>query len=245
MRSRVNYEIFCLHILQLRVHPVNVFMKYRGRLLYNLGYSKTEVDEMNGFERRREMKMKSILLAAFELFTSRGIRDVGIAEIAKKAQVSQVSIYNFFDSKENLVRQAIFAYMDEKMSESEGVLESQIPFRQKLEKLLFISGEASRQSNPDFFRSAMGSDPLIRNLLEEYYTSRTEPFILRIVEQGQKEGLISPDLSIAAVRLYIRALQGVRAGMDLPESVILDLDALFFYGLQGEPQNVKPADRTD
>ncbi len=63
---------------------------------------------MNGFERRRELKKKSILQAAYDLFSARGIKDVGIAEIAQKAAVSQVSIYNFFDSKENLVRQAMF-----------------------------------------------------------------------------------------------------------------------------------------
>ena len=91
---------------------------------------------MNGFERRREVKKKSILLAAYELFSARrGIKDVSIAELAKKAGVSQVSIYNFFESKENLVRQAIFAFMDEGMEESEAVLESDLPFRKKLEKL--------------------------------------------------------------------------------------------------------------
>jgi AcrR family transcriptional regulator len=190
--------------------------------------------EMNGFQRRREKKMKSILMAAYDLFSARGSKDVSIAEIARKAEVSQVSIYNYFQSKANLIRQAIFAFMDEKMKESEMVLESEVTFREKLEKLFFISDEADRPSSPEFFRSAMGGDPLIQNMIEEYYQSRTEPFIMRLVEQGKKEGCIDPDLSEEAIRLYIGAIQKVLVQSNPSKRVRLDLDALFFYGLQGK-----------
>jgi AcrR family transcriptional regulator len=193
---------------------------------------------MNGFQRRREMKMKSILGAAFELFASRGLKDVTIAEIASKADVSQVSIYNFFQSKENLARQALFAFMDERMRESEQVLASDISFREKLERLLFVTVGARDQSGPEFLLSAMASDPLTRNLMEEYYHDRTEPFIMRLVDQGKAQGAISPHLSGNAVRLYIRALQGVLAHPGLSRQARLDIDELFFYGLQGKPPGV-------
>ncbi len=183
--------------------------------------------------------MKSILQSAYELFSARGIKDVGIAEIAKKAGVSQVSIYNFFESKENLVRQAIFAYMDEKMKESEMVLESEIHFQEKLEKLLFISDEADRQSSQNFFQFAMNNDRLILKFLEEYYQNKTEPFIFRLVEQGKKEGRINRDLSNEALHLYIRAIQAPLAQRSLSKNVILDLNALFFYGLLGKPKKTK------
>ncbi|MDR3574345.1 MAG: TetR/AcrR family transcriptional regulator [Anaerolineaceae bacterium] len=192
---------------------------------------------MNGFQRRKEMKMNSILSAAFELFLSQGIKKSNIAEIAKKAGVSQVSIYNFFQNKQNLVRQTVFAYMDDGLKKSERVLESDLPFPEKLEKLLFISDEADRQSGPEFFKSVIASDPSILGLLNEYYQSKTEPFILRLVEQGKQEGCINPDLSAEALRLYIRALQELLAQPNLSKEVILDINALFFYGLQGKPPN--------
>ncbi len=59
------------------------------------------VSEMNGFQRRRELKRRASFCGLRAVFT-RGIKDASIAEIAKKAEVSQVSIYNFFESKENL-----------------------------------------------------------------------------------------------------------------------------------------------
>ncbi len=190
---------------------------------------------MNGFQRRREMKKKNILRAAFELFSSRGLKDVTIVEIASKADVSQVSIYNFFQSKENLVRQAIFAFMDEEMKESRRVLEAEIPFHEKLEKLFFITEEARDQFNPVFLLSAIASDPLMRSLMEEYYHLQTEPFILRLIEQGKDQGVISKNLSDEAVRLYIQALQGILLQPGLSHQVWRDIDGLFFYGLQGKP----------
>jgi AcrR family transcriptional regulator len=192
---------------------------------------------MNGFQRRREKKMKSILDAAFELFSSRGLKDITIAEIASKADVSQVSIYNFFQSKENLVRQTLFAFMDEKMKESEQVLESEIPFREKLQRLFFLTEEARDQSNPEFFLSAIDSDPLTRSLMDEYYHNRTEPFVMRLIDQGKDQGAISRDLSSEAVRLYIQALQGLLAQPGLSRPARLDIDELFFFGFQGKPRN--------
>jgi AcrR family transcriptional regulator len=192
---------------------------------------------MNGFQRRREMKMKSILTAAFELFSSRGLKDVTIAEIASKADVSQVSIYNYFQSKENLIRQAIFAFMDEKMEESKQVLESEIPFYEKLERLFFITEEATDESTPELFLSAINSDPLMRRLMEEYYHDWTEPFIMCLIEQGKDQEAISRDLSSEAVHLYIRALQGLLIQSSLSRQARLDINALFFYGLQGKPRN--------
>jgi AcrR family transcriptional regulator len=200
---------------------------------------------MNGFQRRKEMKMKSILQAAFELFSARGIKDASISEIAKKAGVSQVSIYNFFQNKQNLVRQAMFAFMDQEMQKSESVLEGILPFHEKVAKLLFISDEADRKSGSEFFLAAIASDPKILNLLEEYYHSRTEPFIMLLVEQGKAEGYINRDLSAEAIRLYIRAIQNLLAQPGMSKQVMLDINAMFFYGLQGKPPNTNPADSVE
>ena len=57
---------------------------------------------MNGFEKRRLKKKNSILIAALTLFKQYGYRKVTVAEIADKASVSQVSIYNYFKSIEYL-----------------------------------------------------------------------------------------------------------------------------------------------
>jgi AcrR family transcriptional regulator len=191
---------------------------------------------MNGFQRRREKKMKSILVAAWELFLMRGIKDVSISEIAKKAQVSQASIYNFFQSKENLVRETLFAYIQEEAKESETILESEIPFREKMEKLLFMVDEATRQTSPELFESAASMDPSIRDLLVEYATKISDPFILRLVEQGRAEGLINDHYSNEAILLFIGSLRSVLMQPNVTKEARIGLNALFFYGVTGKPK---------
>ncbi len=192
---------------------------------------------MDGFQRRRNKKMKSILQAAFELFAARGVKDVSTAEIAKKAGVAQASIYNFFQSKENMAREALFAFLDEQMRASEAVLNSHLPFREKVEKLLFITDEATRQSSPELFHSLITSDPMLQQFMEEYSLRQTDPFILRLVEQGRAEGVINQDLSDEAILVYIRALRQMLSQPSISKKARLDLNMLFFYGLTGQPQN--------
>src|SRR4030043_1090142 len=59
---------------------------------------------MDGFQRRRAQSKEDILRAAEELFSRFGADKVSVNDIARKAGVSQATIYNNFGSKENLVR---------------------------------------------------------------------------------------------------------------------------------------------
>jgi len=190
---------------------------------------------MNGFQRRREKKMENILAAALELFLTRGIKDVSTAEIAKKAGVSQASIYNFFQNKETLVRETLVAYINEQIKESEMILESEIPFREKIEKLLFVTDEATRQTSPELFQSAINIDPSIKDLLAEYSKEISEPFIMRLVEQGRQEGFISNHYSKEAIVLYIASLRTLLSQPNVTKEARIDLNTMFFYGLTGNP----------
>ena len=64
--------------------------------------------KLNGYERRTKAKKESIVNAARKRFTTRGITDVSIKEIAAKANVSQVTIYNYFGSKNALQKKCLF-----------------------------------------------------------------------------------------------------------------------------------------
>ncbi|HTY81308.1 MAG TPA: TetR/AcrR family transcriptional regulator, partial [Dehalococcoidales bacterium] len=59
---------------------------------------------MDGFERRKEQSKEEIRHAAEELFSRFGADRVSINDIARKAGVSQATIYNNFGSKDALVK---------------------------------------------------------------------------------------------------------------------------------------------
>lgn len=56
----------------------------------------------------REQSRKKILDAALELFATHGYHNTSIEQIRKKAEVSKGLIYNYFDKKEDLIKEIVF-----------------------------------------------------------------------------------------------------------------------------------------
>ncbi|SMP65942.1 TetR/AcrR family transcriptional regulator [Anoxynatronum buryatiense] len=187
---------------------------------------------MNGFELRREKKKKDILQAALQLFSMHGIKNVSIAEIAEKANVSQVSIYNFFESKENLARQAFFKMMDDIMSHLDELVESDLSFREKVTQMRSVSIESGNHFNDIFNQIDFIKDPQILKFLDEYGKNRSIPLFMKLIEQGKREGSLDKNISSESVLIYINAISKALQS-NLSKKVRGDLGDLFFYGLFG------------
>jgi len=59
------------------------------------------------FQEMRERSEEKILDAALELFATNGYKNTSISEIAKKAEISKGLMYNYFESKQALLRAII------------------------------------------------------------------------------------------------------------------------------------------
>lgn len=59
------------------------------------------------YEAIRQERRESIMQAALELFAEDGFENTSIKQIAKKADISKGLIYNYFDSKEQLLEELI------------------------------------------------------------------------------------------------------------------------------------------
>ena len=65
------------------------------------------------FEEIREQSTEKILQAALELFAGEGYDRTSMSRIANKAGVSKGLIYNYFDSKEELLKELMKSMMEE------------------------------------------------------------------------------------------------------------------------------------
>lgn len=198
---------------------------------------------MDGFAKRREKKKESIRLAAQQLFMERGFRAVSVAEIAAKAGVSQVSIYNYFGSKEKLASYVIDYYMDEQFQVFIDVIESPQPFLVKLEKAFFQSAKAYETMHMEFVDTFISSDPEIANLLADY-EEKLFPYMMKFIEQGWKEGYFNKNLSRETLLFYFNlfsshAMQqlGKMPKGKKKHQVYNELLSIFFYGVRGEGEN--------
>src|SRR5690606_15137833 len=195
---------------------------------------------MDGFEKRREQKKRDILNAALTLFMEYGIQKVSITEIAKKANVSQVTIYNYFESKDNLVRLVFKFYVDQIWDEQKLLLVNDLPFNEKIKKIMFEKGIAANQMSERFFQDFMKDYASGQSYVEEVYQKEALPLFIKLFNEGREQGYIDSEISDEAILFYLKMFQEYLqredvATMTLP--IAEDLTKLFFYGIAGRKED--------
>ena len=195
---------------------------------------------MDGFERRRELKKKDILEAALELFMKYGVQKVSIAEIAKEANVSQVTIYNYFDSKNNLIHLVFKFYVDQIWDEMKVLLASNLPYEDKIKQMIsFERNMANHSMNNKFFQDLLKDYATGQSYVEEVYLKEGLPLLIEFVNDGKNQGFIDPSLSNEAILFYLQMFQEYMQRNDVVHTLLPlseDLTKLFFYGIVGKKE---------
>ena len=85
------------------------------------------------FDEIRQQSRARIMEAALELFGSFGYHATSISAIAKKAEISKGLMYNYFESKEDLLHAIIIENIEEYEDRWNDVFNTEIPPFEKLE----------------------------------------------------------------------------------------------------------------
>jgi AcrR family transcriptional regulator len=189
---------------------------------------------MDGFERRKAQSKEDIRRAAEELFSRFGADKVSVNDIARKAGVSQATIYNNFGSKDELVHdyrksivngiagrfREILIWKKSFIEKFEGLLQSWIDVSDRYR--IEIESADNKQS-PD----TIGLE--LENSLREF------------IKEGKEQGNLRADLSEEAITAYIKFFQqgiannpGIRDKMKQGGKYSQDLFSLFMYGIKGQ-----------
>ncbi|UNL87065.1 TetR/AcrR family transcriptional regulator [Priestia koreensis] len=191
---------------------------------------------MDGFKKRTEQKKQAILTSAFTLFFQNGVKGVNISQIAKQAGVSQVTIYNYFESKENLLLEVIKGYAMQKHETYEKLVTSDMPFKQKVEKLMNDKLLEANEMNPLFLQEILDLDPRLTHFFETFYQHYSLPLMMKLLEDGKNSGDLNADFSLNSLLVYLDMFQSYfqtpeKAALLKDEQMRIDVMNLFFYGL--------------
>ncbi|GIQ68847.1 TetR family transcriptional regulator [Xylanibacillus composti] len=192
---------------------------------------------MNGFERRRAQKKKDILEAALVLFMEYGVQKPSIAEIAQKAGVSQVTIYNYFESKHNLAHEVFLYYLDKMSEEFKEILLSELDFPEKVKRLIFRKKEAAQEMHEDLYLYIMREYTTSPGHLREIFQEKTLPNLFSLFNQGKEQGYVDPNLSNEAILFFMHALYEYLQREEVYSNVLPmteDIMKLIFYGIAGK-----------
>jgi AcrR family transcriptional regulator len=195
---------------------------------------------MNGFEKRKAQKKDNIRRAALELFRTYGFQKVSIGEIARRAGVSQVTIYNHFDSKEGLVHDVLKWHMTELLEKYLEIMSGERPFLEKLEYIVFDKAQIAAQFQGELMQTMIQDDPEIQEFVEELYKTKVNPAMTKFFNEGIQEGFISPKISMETILLYFEVIRhGFYDSPNITEQVnrkpemLKELIQLMTYGLNG------------
>lgn len=150
---------------------------------------------MDGFERRRQEKKEAILYAALELFKQYGFNKVSITDIASKASVSQVSIYNFFKSKENLKKQLLKKLWGNYYQTMMTIMESDETIQSKIEKYFFTVADYSRNYSMNFVAESIRNQMENEENIITTQLEKLEQVVVALLTLGKDEGVIKSTIS--------------------------------------------------
>ena len=198
----------------------------------------------NGMDKRQlrtQAKRENILRVARALFTARGVQQVSVDEIAAQANVSKVTVYKYFGSKDELYAEVVNQFMEETLVATEAVFHSEVDFLDKLKFAVGIQTSLSQLVSYAYLFDVWEKRGDIASRMDETM-QKVRALMLGILEEGKRLGFIDPHLSFDMLRLYSEIFrEGMKAkSIDL-ESTLADKDAvetlmnLYFFGIIRRP----------
>ena len=97
------------------------------------------------------MKRKQLIHTAKDLFFKYGIKRVTVEEICQEASVSKMTFYKHFKNKNELVKTMIIQMTDEAMEKYRKLMDSNIPFEEKVRETIHMKLEGTDQMSQEFF----------------------------------------------------------------------------------------------
>ena len=192
---------------------------------------------MNQYQKTTEKKKQAIIQAALQLFKEKGFKDTSIKAIAEVAEVSPVSIYNYFGSKDNLVTLCVDDLFEEITQKAEDILNSHLDFQTKLDQAFDLCQEKMSQQISSYFQDKMVKDSVFSTLLTKAITAKKRDIYRAYIELGKKEGLIAEDLSTELVLNVMDALNGMGNQLDHSDNLETEVEQIhqiFLYGIFGK-----------
>lgn len=164
---------------------------------------------MNKFEIRTANKKEAIIRASLRLFNQNGFAHTSIQDIAKEASVSQTSIYNYFDNKNNLIFECVHFVLNDIISEAEKILEETLPFEAKITKAFNLCNNGIAQRlNGNFSQILLEDKTIYHSLLKSINTLKRDIY-QKYITHGKQEKMIDSKLSTDTILDLLDAMNSL------------------------------------
>jgi len=182
-------------------------------------------------------KMVHLVETAKELFFRYGIKRVSIEEICRASGVSKMTFYRYFPNKSAIAKYVLESIYDEGRELVNNILAMDLPFEERLKKVLVTKMEYADKYSREFIKDLMmGTDPELKKYIEEE-TKNSLNELRKIFLEAQKKGEIRSDIKVDFIIYMMNIMREVFKDENLqrlyPDFASLMKDAFnfFYYGV--------------
>ncbi|KPL13559.1 MAG: hypothetical protein AMS26_13955 [Bacteroides sp. SM23_62] len=183
------------------------------------------------------MKRKQLIQTAKDLFFRYGIKRVTVEEICKEAKVSKMTFYKHFKNKNELVKTWITELTDEAMEKYRKLMDSDLPFKEKVRETINMKLEGSDGMSKEFFSDYIPhAEPELHDFIHQRM-HETMGLIINDYAEAQKRGDIRQDMKIEFMLWYLNKMfelmedESLQQMYDSPQDLIMEMVNFFFYGI--------------
>ena len=178
-------------------------------------------------------KKMQILETAEDLLTRYGMKRVTVEEICRKAGVSKMTFYKYFENKTELVKQLWHGWVEDNFKKVDEINAMDISFPEKLDLILEMKMGMASKFNPEFMVELLSLD-----LDLEEPTQRIMEFILEAQKKGEIRPEIRPEFILAAFDKLNELARDENLRKIYPDFSELSREGFnfFYYGLLARPE---------
>ncbi|WP_099466886.1 TetR/AcrR family transcriptional regulator [Konateibacter massiliensis] len=191
---------------------------------------------MNKYDITTQKKKDDIIKASLHLFHRQGFSATTMSDIARQADVSKASIYNYFGSKEALVGECAVLLMKDTMALAEEILASDDTYIHKLLNALNLCNNQLNKSVSAFISEEVLKDRQFVDLVTNNINTLKKDIYIKYIDEGKREGVIDSNISNNSIELFIDSINHMAAIAvnQHVEFVQEEIVNLFLYGIIGK-----------
>ncbi|MBE0646931.1 MAG: TetR/AcrR family transcriptional regulator [Bacteroidales bacterium] len=157
-----------------------------------------------------ESKVKLIIPKVFKLYQRYGIKSVTMDDVAQHLGISKKTLYEFFEDKEDLVKQVYLWDYDRKLDFFLAIEKKKLNAVEELSEVYQMIKEMFRDYNPSVEYDVRKYYPALFSQFREIKRKRMFELSVKNLEKGKKEGLYRSDLNASILaRLHVFRVENI------------------------------------
>lgn len=154
-------------------------------------------------------KRERIIETGKKLFLENGVQNTSMEQIAEAVPVSKMTIYNYFQSKEGLLKHIVNELMSEWLDKFRRLVEGA---KDPLDALVTLSRYWEKEQYPEvFMKDLLEHYPALANRMLAFTRERFVPEMEQLIFRGQQTGQLRKDISPHVLMVFLMGLKEVFA----------------------------------